>query len=81
VRHLRYQRAETFRFSLPPVPVCAQVLYPLDVGKQEFLHFARFVFLSTQVLDLDAQQCYFPLIGTGSDASGGSGAGDVRMKG
>jgi hypothetical protein len=32
----------------------------LDVGKQEFLHFARFVFISTQVLHLDAQQRYFP---------------------
>jgi hypothetical protein len=57
---LRYQSAEAFRFSLPLVPVRAQVLHPLDVGKQKFLHFARFVFLSTQVLHLDAQQRYFP---------------------
>jgi hypothetical protein len=57
---LRYQRAESFRFLLPLVPVRAQMLYPLDVSKQEFLYFARFVFLSAQLLDLDAQQVYFP---------------------
>jgi hypothetical protein len=45
---------------LPLVPVRAQVLYLLDVSKQGFLYFARFVFLSTQVLHLDAQQLYFP---------------------
>jgi hypothetical protein len=57
---LRYQSAEAFRFSLPLVPVRAQVLHPLDVGKQEFLHFVRFVLLSTQMLHFDAQQHYFP---------------------
>jgi len=49
-----------FRFSLPLVPARAQVLHLVDIGKQEFLYFARFVFLCTQVLHLDAQQRYFP---------------------
>jgi hypothetical protein len=45
---------------LPLVPVRAQVLHLLDVTKQEFLHFARYDFLSTQAPHLDVQQLYFP---------------------
>jgi hypothetical protein len=57
---LPYLHAETFRFSLPFVPVRAQVLHLLDVSKQKFLYFARFLVLSTQVLYLDLQPLYFP---------------------
>jgi hypothetical protein len=57
---LPYQHAETVRFSLPFVPVRAQVLHLLDVSKQKLLYFVCFVFLSTQVFYLDMQPLYFP---------------------
>ena len=57
---MSYQHAETFRFPLPLVPVRAQVLDLLDISKQELLYFARFFFLSSQVLYLDLQPLYFP---------------------
>jgi hypothetical protein len=54
---LRHQSSEVFRFSLPLVPALQN---PVDVRKEEFLCFARFVFHCTQLFQLDAQQRYFP---------------------
>jgi hypothetical protein len=46
-----------FRFPLPLVPALHN---PVNVRKEEFLCFARFVFNCTQLFQLDAQQHYFP---------------------
>jgi hypothetical protein len=76
---LRYQRVESFRFLLPLVPVRAQMLYPLDVSKQEFLYFAR-SFPRSCSISMRNRFISRRIIGTGSDASG-SGAEDVRTRG
>jgi hypothetical protein len=65
---LHHQRAEAFCFALPLVPALTQLLHPVDVRKEKFLYFARFVlpyfarfvFPCTQVRHLDAQPRYFP---------------------
>ena len=56
-RHSRHQSPEAFRFSLPLVPAVDDAIH---VRNEEFACFARFVFHCTQLLQLDAQQRYFP---------------------
>jgi hypothetical protein len=41
---LCYQRADAFCFPSPLVPAVTELLHPIDVGRKEFLHFARFFF-------------------------------------
>jgi hypothetical protein len=48
---------EAFCFSLPLVPAVDDAV---NMRKKEFLCFTRFVFLCTQLFQLDAQQRYFP---------------------
>ena len=53
MRHLFHHCTAAFRFSLPLVSVLTQLLHPFDVLNEKVFDFARFIFLCTQVLNLD----------------------------
>ena len=53
VRHLPHHCTAVFRFSLPLVPVLPQLLNPFGICNEKFFNFARFIFLCTQLLNLD----------------------------
>ena len=53
MRHLPHHCTAAFRFSLPLVPVLPQLLYPFGICNEKFFDFARFIFLCTQLLNLD----------------------------
>ena len=53
MRHLPHHCTAAFRFSLPLVPVLTQLLHPFDILNEKFFDFACFIFLCTQLLNLD----------------------------